>query len=339
MGGETSRQILHEIRERAGAAHLLDAATGAYLWRVGLLLPLLLALLFIAWSAEGAATWIVAACLSGIASVQLGFVAHDAGHGAVSRRAIFNQIAGHLTFTIVNGLGFQSWRVRHDAHHAHCQDESKDPDMWVGTVMSLTPRSAAAKTGIWRRLLPYQGYYLWPTSLLFAHSLRVESLARWVAQPRRYALDAVLLPGHYLLWLVGPALGFGAGRVVLVYAIASGVMGLYLALLFWVNHVGMPAFQEGHGLTRLEQQVVATRNVRNRPFSDLLFGGLNLQIEHHLLPDCPSMRLRRLQSITRPLLLESSLPYREEGMMEALGSLSRHIFRIAKAAVEPSGPR
>ena len=42
--------------------------------------------------------------------------------------------------------------MSHDAHHAHCQDESRDPDLWVQTVMSLTPGSASRKTGLGRAL-------------------------------------------------------------------------------------------------------------------------------------------------------------------------------------------
>ena len=50
-----------------------------------------------------------AAALAGAACIQLGFIAHDAGHGSVGRSRRGNGVAGHLAFTLLNGLGFRSW--------------------------------------------------------------------------------------------------------------------------------------------------------------------------------------------------------------------------------------
>jgi fatty acid desaturase len=92
----------------------------------------------------------------------------------------------------------------------------------------------------------------------------------------------------------------------------------------------MPVLQAEHGLTFLEQQVVGTRNVRNPAGFDWFFGGLNFQIEHHLVPDCPGSRLRELNAITRPLCAGAELPYREESIGQALASVTRHVRRIAR---------
>ena len=332
LDAATSAAVLTEIRARAGAAGLREPPSAAYGIRAGLLAPLLVGLLLVAWTHAGAGLALLAAAAAGVLCVQLGFVAHDAGHGAVARGKLGNAIAGHLFFTVLNGFGFQSWRVSHGAHHAGCQDESRDPDMSVDLAVSLTPRSAEAKMGLGRRLLPYQAAYLWPLSLFFAHSLRLQSLARSYGQPARYRADTLLLPAHYAIWIVLPAAlaGPGWGRALAVYAVTSAVMGLYLAILFWVNHVGMSALQAGHGLSFLEQQVIGTRNIRNPAALDWLFGGLNFQIEHHLVPDCPGQRLRELQAIARPLCVGVGLPYQEETVGRALASITRHVHRIAR---------
>ena len=120
------------------------------------------------------------------------------------------------------------------------------------------------------------------------------------------------------------------GRALAVYAFTSAAMGLYLAVLFWVNHIGMPVVQAEHGLSFVEQQVVGSRNVRCRASIDWFFGGMNFQIEHHLVPDCPGPRLRELRAIARPVCLEAGLPYQEEGFREALASITRHVRDIAR---------
>lgn len=336
LDAKRSREALARIVCEAREAGLLQPAAGALAARAlgaGFALVVLLAL---SWTAQSMALALVAAGGAGLACIQLGFIAHDAGHGAVSRSRGANALAGHLAFTVVNGLGFESWRESHSAHHAFCQDESRDPDMAVDVVMSLTPAAAARKRGLARRLLPYQGFALWPLSLLFAFSLRVQSLLRACRAPARHPGDAILLPLHYVAWFAVPWAVFevGFGRATAVYLVASAAMGVYLAVLFWTNHIGMPALAEGHSLTRLEQQVVGTRNVRHARWLDFAFGGLDFQIEHHLVPSASSARLRAIQPITRRHCLEAGLPYHEESPGRALLSVTRHVQRIARECAD-----
>lgn len=324
--------VLGEIAREAHRAGLLRPARRAVALRALLGTTAFVASLAFAWTAESTGLALAAAALAGFASVQLGFIAHDAGHGSVGRSRFENAVAGHLAFTLLHGLGFQSWRVSHDRHHAFCQDESRDPDMSCDLVMSLSLHSARQKTGLGRALLPYQAYYLWPAALLFAHSLRLQSIGRSYGAPVRHAADVLLPPLHYAGWLLlpGAALGVGAGRTAAVYLVSSAVIGVHLAVLFWVNHVGMPPAQQG--LSILEQQTIGTRNVRHARGLDLFFGGLDFQIEHHLVPGVPSANLRKLQAIARPRCLAAGVPYHEESLAAALASVTRHVARVARRA-------
>jgi fatty acid desaturase len=334
LSADASNQMLSEIRATARRTGLLDREPARYARRALLLTPALSVALFLAWTESSSFVIIAMSFAAGFACIQLGLIAHDAGHAAVSRASSINAFAGHLAFTVLNGLGFESWRITHDGHHAGCQDESVDPDMWVDTVLSLTPASAQAKTGMGRRLLPYQAWNLWFMALFFAHSLRLQSLGRSYREPVCYRADVLLLPLHYGLWFALPVafMGVGWGRVLAVYGLTSAAMGLYLAVLFWVNHIGMPVIQAEHGLTFVEQQVIGSRNVRCPASLDWFFGGLNYQIEHHLVPDCPGPRLRELSEFVRPLCEEAKLPYREEGFGEALVSVTRHVREIARGS-------
>ena len=327
---EHARAVLAEIVREARSAGLLRPATRAVLLRALLGTAGLVALLGFAWTAQSALQALVAAALAGVACIQLGFIAHDAGHGSVGRGRMSNGIAGHLAFTLLNGLGFQSWCESHDQHHAFCQDESRDPDMTVATVMSLTPRSAAEKTGLGRALLPYQGYFLWPSSLLFAHSLRLQSLGRSYRAPARYPGDTLLLPLHYAGWFALPSLAFGTGALRIADGIPDVLRGHRR-----VSRDGLLGQPRRHasslrGSRALDPRAagVGTRNVRHSRSVDPFFGGLDFQIEHHLMPGVPSTHLRQLQAIVRPRCLAAGLPYREETPRQALASVTRHVSRI-----------
>lgn len=332
LSADASTRLVSELRAKARKAGLLDRYPARYACRAILFTPPLVISLYLAWTHSSSSVVILMSAAAAFMCIQLGLIAHDAGHGAVARASSANAFAGHLTFTVLNGLGFESWRVSHNAHHVGCQDESADPDMWVDAMMSLTPRSAEAKTGVRRRLLRYQGFTLWPLALFFGQSLRLQSLGRSYREPVRYHRDALLLPLHYGFWFVLPiaVIGVSWGRVLAVYAVTSAAMGLYLAILFWVNHIGMPVVQAEHNLSFAEQQVIGSRNVRCRAGFDWFFGGLNFQIEHHLVPDCPGANLRELRAIAHPLCVDAGLPYREEGFRQALASVTRHVRDIAR---------
>jgi fatty acid desaturase len=332
LSADVSDRLLGEIRTAARSRGLLDLDPTRYAGRALMLMPPLVVALLLAWTHPSDMVIVAMSLCVGFMCVQLGLIAHDAGHGALARSDSANAMAGHLAFTVLNGLGFESWCVSHAAHHAGCQDESADPDMWVDTVLSLTPDSAKAKTGIGLRMLPYQASTLWFMALFFAHSLRIQSLGRSYREWSRYHWDAILLPLHYGLWFMLPVALFdvGWGRALAVYMLTSAAMGLYLAVLFWVNHIGMPVIQAEHSLSFVEQQVVGSRNVLCRAGLDWFFGGLNYQIEHHLVPDCSGRRLRELRAIVRPLCVEAALPYREEGFRQALASVTRHVREIAR---------
>jgi fatty acid desaturase len=331
LSADASSELLSQLRARIRASGLLERRPGRYARRALLLSPLLAVSLGLAWTHSWFSVVIASSFVAAGLCIQLGLMAHDASHGAVARGRASNACVGHAAFTLVNGLGFESWCVSHAAHHVGCQDESADPDMWIDTLLSLTPGSAEAKSGLGKRLLPYQGFTLWCMAPFFAHSLRLQSLGRSYREPVRYRRDVLLLPLHYGLWFALPIVhsGVGWGRALTVYALVSAAMGLYLAVLFWVNHIGMPVVEAGSRLSYVEQQVVGSRNVHCPAGIDWFFGGMNFQIEHHLVPDCPGPRLREVRDIARPLCVEAGLPYREEGFREALASVTQHVRNIA----------
>ena len=110
VDGEADR-ILAELRSTAASRGLLDRSEEIHVLRVACGALLLAALALFAWAVPSLAASACFAALAGGVSVQIGFAAHDAGHGAVSDRPWVNELVGQLAFTIVNGLGFESWKL------------------------------------------------------------------------------------------------------------------------------------------------------------------------------------------------------------------------------------
>lgn len=333
LSPESARALWQAMHERI-VAQGLERSVVPRAWltlaALGLALGLTLAG---AWQLHSAAALLAISLPIALLLAQFAFWGHNAGHGGIHRRAAWNQLFGQLAMTLVTGLAFGEWWQRHKLHHRHCQDEAHDPDMDVSLVVSLTTDSLARKGSLGRWLTRHQHRHVWALSLLFAHSQR--HLAQWGAlrEPRRYALDLLMLIAHYALWWALPlGLGVPLATVALVYFVPLFWLGPYLALIFWLNHIGMPLVRPSPALSFLEHQAASSRTILNAPHWDWFFGGLNFQIEHHLFPRVPACRLRQVQAIVHQQFVGARLPYHGQMLGQALREVAAHFRAVATQA-------
>ena len=64
-------------------------------------------------------------------------------------------------------------------------------------------------------------------------------------------------------------------------------------------------------------------------------GGLNLQIEHHLFPNMPSINLRRARPIVREYCAELGVPYTEATLPGAWAIVVRYMHRVGLRHADP----
>lgn len=325
--------VWHAMLDEVNSVKLMYSRLSATLLKLGLLLTLLGAALAVSWSQTS--TWTLGAAYVAIALLlaQFAFIGHDAGHSAVSRRPSINRALGQISMTVVTGLAFDEWIERHRAHHRFCQDQTRDPDMAVDLVVSLTEASKRQKGKFGRFMTRYQAIHIWLLSLLFGHSQRHLSQAAVFVSPRRYALDAIVLLLHFALWFGLPCflLGVPFMTALLAYVIPLTILGPYLAAIFWVNHVGMPLIERPEDFSFFEHQYVTSRTIINPPMLNWVFGGLNFQIEHHLFPRVPSSRLAAVQAIVRKHFARNRIEYHAVTWWGAMRAVAAHLHVVARA--------
>jgi fatty acid desaturase len=73
---------------------------------------------------------------------------------------------------------------------------------------------------------------------------------------------------------------------------------------------------------------VTAQNVKGGFLTDLWYGGLNFQIEHHLFPTMPRCSLRRAAPIVREFCRKESIPYRETWPIPFYWNLIRYMHRV-----------
>jgi fatty acid desaturase len=271
-----------------------------------------------------------------VAVMQIGLFAHEVGHGAVTRSARWREVLGQLSNSLLIGFGFSHWQATHPVHHNHPNTEGVDPDMESGGY-ALYPAAAARAHGVIARLQPASliaGFVLWGFGI---RAVAVAYAIRRLRTERRTAIDLVCVAGHIAAWI---ALGaaFGALRAMIFdYAAVTVLNGLYMGAILVVPHVGTGSRGRDRELPYFERQVVHSRNYDASALGTLLCGGLNLQIEHHLLPGVPCVRLRRARPIIVAYCARYGLPYRQTGYRAAWREVLAHGRQMARLARAHAG--
>lgn len=264
-----------------------------------------------------------------IAVMQLGLFAHEVGHGAVTRSPRGREALGQLSNSFLIGFGFSHWQHTHPVHHNHPNTEGVDPDM-ESLGYALYERAAQRMGGVVARHQPltlFLGFLGW------GFAIRVAAVTHAIRHfGRRTAVDLVCVAGHVGVW-VGLGIAFDALAAMVINYVAITVLnGIYMGAILVVPHVGLGSRRADEELPYFDRQVVYSRNYDASALGTVLCGGLNLQIEHHLLPAVPCVRLRR----ARPVILEycerHGLPYRQTGYWAAWREVIEHGRRMSALA-------
>jgi fatty acid desaturase len=307
-------------------AGLMRRRPGYYLARIGLVVSFYLA----GWIAFGVIgdTWyqlLMAPCLA-IAFAQLALVSHDIAHRQVFRTRRASEIAGLIAGNLGIGMSYGWWMDKHTRHHANPNHEDHDPDVDPDLLVWSANQARSAK-GIARWVGRRQAYLFFPLLTLEGLSLHVNSV-RALSRPslRNRLPESVLLGLHFVAYLSIVLLVLSPGKAAAFIAIDLALFGVYLGCTFAPNHKGMEMLtSDSEKLDFLRRQVLTSRNVRGGHLINVLLGGLNYQIEHHLFPSMPSVNLRRAKPIVRDFCARVGVPYTETSLVHSYRLALRHL--------------
>jgi fatty acid desaturase len=309
-------------------AGLLERRRGWYAARIGGNLGLLgvgvaaLVLLGESWWQLGTAAYLA------VVATQLTFVGHDAGHRQIFRSRRANDLVGLLHGNLLVGISFGWWVPKHNAHHTNPNDEDLDPDIGIA-VLAFTAAQARGKHGLARVISRSQAFLFFPLLLLEAAHLHVASVkAILKGGGRATVVEGLLLGVHLAVYVTVLVVVLTPVQALAFVVVQQGLFGLYLGCAFAPNHKGMPTLTQADQLDFLRRQVLTSRNVCGSRVVDLLLGGLNYQIEHHLFPSMPRPNLRHAQPLVREFCRQHQLPYTEATLVGSYAQALRHLHAV-----------
>ena len=75
------------------------------------------------------------------------------------------------------------------------------------------------------------------------------------------------------------------------------------------------------------RQVLTARNVKSSILSDFWYGGLNLQIEHHLFPSMSRNKLKKASLIVKFVCEKYDIPYYETGVIRSQKEILQYLHQ------------
>ncbi|WP_343329744.1 acyl-CoA desaturase [Polaribacter staleyi] len=263
--------------------------------------------------------------LSGLGMAGIGMcVMHDAIHGSYSKNKTINTLLGYSLNMI--GANDTVWKIQHNIlHHTYTNIEHADDDLNAPFFLRFCPHAKH----YW--VHQFQHIYIW-----FFYSL---STVSWITtkdfvrlkhfrgkgflnKKNEYNNALASMTGwkllYYLYALVLPMimLPFSWGLILVAFLSMHFITGLLISVVFQIAHImptnefPLPDSEGDMNNNWYAHQFATTTNFS--PKSKLLFwliGGLNYQIEHHILPDVCHVHYKDLTKIVSETALEFGMPY------------------------------
>jgi fatty acid desaturase len=268
----------------------------------------------------------VAGAIFGFASIQLGFVGHDLGHLGRRIPSLQRRWLNLFVWNIALGISYSWWADKHFRHHRCTNIIGQDPDLY--SLYVYDPATAARADGLKRIWFRNQWWKFWVMTSVAKLYFQALSLGYLISQRRKHhQRELLLLLLHYTV-LVSVLLPANLVVICSFLAASYAVAGIYMGLVFAPNHLALPHPKVAP--TGRMWQVAATRNIRCGAVGDLLFGGLNYQIEHHIFPGVPHWQLPKLVGTARSKCVAAGVPYTETSIWRAYRDVTRHLWAVGR---------
>lgn len=257
----------------------------------------------------------LSALFMGMAWHQMTFIAHDAGHVALTHNYQIDNTFGMIIASWCGGLSLGWWKRNHNVHHLVTNDPVHDPDIqhlpffavlvqFIQLIYSTYYQRELTFDKAAQVLIKYQHWLYHPIlcfgrfnlyRLLWEHLILGkgprQGRAAWFRPFEIFGLSFFFYWFFYLVvWRLIDG-GWNRFNYVMVSHIATMLVHVQITLL----HFAMSTADLGVSELFPSRQLRTTMDVDCPVWLDFFHGGLQFQAIHHLFPRMPRHNLRSAQ--------------------------------------------
>ncbi|KAJ1558841.1 hypothetical protein HK405_012871, partial [Cladochytrium tenue] len=295
------------------------------------------------WGTTSTLAVVAAGLLMALFWQQCGWLAHDALHHQVFKDRRLNDAFGFLVGNVMLGFSVNWWKNKHCTHHAMPNVHDVDPDIdtmpylaWSEHALELF--TDMKDTDVARFLVAYQPVLYFPilalARLAWCYASIMYSVQGHVLDPNTAIVELTTLALHWVAYLGTAFLFCTPLRALLYLFVSQTACGVFLAVVFSVNHNGMPVYtsKAASKIDFYKLQVLTGRDVTPTPANDWFTGGLNYQIEHHMFPSLPRHKFHVVRPLVESLCRKHGVPYHSTSLWNGLGEIVARLASISRAA-------
>ncbi len=271
---------------------------------------------------------------------QTAFLGHDAAHRQIFRSGgRWNDWVSLVIGDLFIGMSYEWWQHKHTRHHANPNQIGRDPRHRTADRRGRARAGGGrARTPFTRWVMAHQGVFFFPILLLEGGlSLHASSVRRVFSRDpvahRRVEIGFLMVRLGGFVALV--FLVLAPEKAVVFLAIELGLFGVYMGDVVRAEPQGMPIVPRDAKLDFLTHQVLMSRNIGGGRFVDVLMGGLNHQIEHHLFPSMPRPHLRIAAPMIEEYCREVGVPFTRTSLWRSYGIVLHYINRAGLGRRDP----
>jgi len=120
----------------------------------------------------------------------------------------------------------------------------------------------------------------------------------------------------------------------LLYILLSEFIGgAGIALVVFMNHYACEKYvkEDGKNNDFIRNQLETTKNITPGIITDWICGGLNYQIEHHLMPTIPRHNLSKVRPMVMEYCKQNNVPYLTQDFLSCLSDIESTLTRVANS--------
>ncbi|WP_363299047.1 acyl-CoA desaturase [Altibacter sp.] len=282
-------------------------------------------------------TWLLFALyiLSGLGMSGIGMgIMHDAIHGSYSKNKRTNTLLGY-TFNLI-GANATVWKIQHNVlHHTYTNIDHADDDINAPFFLRFSPHAKHYWVHQFQHIYIWFFYGIstisWITTKDFVRLKRYRKMG-FLDKKNEFRNTLIGMIGWKLLYysyaIVLPMIFIPLPwwQILLAFLSMHFITGLLVSIVFQLAHImpdnefPLPDANRKMNAGWYGHQFATTTNYA--PKSKLIFwliGGLNFQVEHHVLPDVCHVHYAKLTKVVAQTAREFGMPYHVKGtLVEAL---------------------
>jgi len=283
---------------------------------------------------------------------QLAFIAHDAGHLAITHNMHIDTLIGIFVADFLGGLSITWWKRNHNVHHIITNAPEHDPDIEHMPFFAISHRllsnlrstyydRAMKYDAVARFFIPLQAWLYYPIMGVARFNLYAMSWDHLIAQrgPRKGAVW-----WHWWAEMVGQIFfwwWFGYGVLYctiptnmdrFVFILVCHAVSAILHIQITLSHFAMSTADLGPQESFPQRMLRTTMDVDCPQWLDFFHGGLQFQVTHHLFPRMPRHNLREASKLVQEFCAEVGIPYVTYGFASGNGQVVGRLANISRQA-------